>query len=179
MPTTPLILILISELAETDLPPSPRACARARALSLSLMDAVERTLRKNGVRDPLAEGLDLLYRVTLHCVSFRRTRVTSGHPQSHGGRRRPYRRRTPPLLRTRAQLTTTYQPIAFSKCYVYRIECNFRVIKMPTHSEDKCAADDHLLLTALSFCPPPPPGSAPASSAGLRGLAAHESRCFT
>ena len=63
--------------------------------------------------------------------------------------------------------------------YVYRIECNFRVIKMPTHSEDKCAADDHLLLTALSFCPPPPPGSAPASSAGLRGLAAHESRCFT
>ena len=27
--------------------------------------------------------------------------------------------------------------------YVYRIECNFRVIKMPTHSEDKCAADDH------------------------------------
>ena len=40
-----------------------------------------------------------------------------------------------------AQLTTTYQPNAFSKFYVYRIDCNFRFIKIPARSEGTCVAD--------------------------------------
>lgn len=40
-----------------------------------------------------------------------------------------------------AHLTTTHHPNVFSKFYVYRIDCNFRVIKIPARSEGTCVAD--------------------------------------